>query len=167
MACRLTKTRWRILVGLTIVVDILQIVLDFFAVGVAINRFIDIAIGVALPLFFQTQGVSMANPKRILGVLAAFIGEMIPVVDALPLWTLDVLFTWSTVKAEEAIGKVPGGKMAAKAITDGENPENPDGGEQKAGTPPLPNDNSFRDTGEPMNSPQLPDRNMQDIRPRL
>ena len=168
MACRLTKTRWRLLVGLFVIIDILQIVLDFFAIGVVVNRFIDIAIGVGLPLFLRTQGVKLANPKRMLATLGAFVGEMIPVVDALPLWTADVIFTWSTVKAEEALAKVPGGKMVAEANAKGqEGQEGPAQNSPRSGPPPLPNDTSSPDTNMPINSPQPPERSMQDIRPRV
>jgi hypothetical protein len=153
------------LVGLFVIIDIIQIILDFFAIGLVINRFIDVAIGVGLPLFLRTQGVKLANPKRLLAMIGAFVGEMIPGVDALPLWTADILFTWSTVKAEEALAKVPGGKIVAEAIA-----KNQEGQAQKntrSGPPPLPEDRSSPDTNTPINSPQPPDRTMQDIRPRV
>ncbi len=164
MACRLTKTKWKMLVGLFVIIDILQIILDFFAIGVVVNRFIDIAIGVGLPLFLRTQGVKLANPKRMLAMLGAFVGEMIPGVDALPLWTADVLFTWSTVKAEEALAKVPGGGMAVEAITNAQNGNTDTATATRSGPPPLPQNT---ETTNASASPQLPDRTMQDIRPRV
>lgn len=164
MACRLTKTKWRMLVGLAVVIDLLQIILDFFAIGLAVNRFIDITVGVALPFFLRTQGVKLANPKRLLALLATFIGEMIPVVDTLPLWTLDVWFTWSTVKTEEALAKVPGAGMAVDAITKANGGNTETTNTTKSGPPPLPRET---ETTNAFNSPQPQERSMQDIRPRL
>ncbi|TAK57464.1 hypothetical protein EPO17_01950 [Patescibacteria group bacterium] len=164
MACRLTKTRWKILIGLAVFIDILQIVLDFFAVGLAVNRFIDIAVGIALPFFLRSQGVKLASPKRILTLLATFIGEMIPIVDSLPLWSLDVWFIWGTVKAEEALAKVPGAGMAVEAITNAKGGNTETTNTRRSGPPPLPNNTETTDSS---NSPQVPERSMQDIRPRL
>jgi hypothetical protein len=165
MSCRLTKTRWKILIGLFVIIDIIQIILNGFAIGLVVNRYLNIAIGVALPLFFQTQGVSMVNKKRFLGMLGAFGIEMIPFADLLPVWTADIVFTWSTVKAEEALAKVPGGKIVAGAIA--RNQESSAQNSPRSGPPPLPEDRSSPDTNTPINSPQPPDRTMQDIRPRV
>lgn len=164
MACRLTKTKWRMLVGLFVIVDLIQIILDLFAIGAVVNRFIDIAVGVGLPLFLRTQGVKLANPKRMLAMLGTFVGEMIPGVDALPLWTLDVLYTWSTVKAEEALAKVPGASMAVEAITKAQNGNTETTSTRRSGPPPLPGETETTNTSA---SPQMPERGMQDIRPRV
>jgi len=164
MACRLTKTKWKMLIGLFVIVDLIQIVLDLFAIGAVVNRFIDIAVGVGLPLFLRTQGVKLANPKRMLAMLGAFVGEMIPVVDALPLWTLDVVYTWSTVKAEEALAKVPGAEIALKAVAKSQNDATETTNTARSGPPPLPSDTETTDTSA---SPQPPERSMQDIRPRV
>ncbi len=170
MASRISKTEWKILVGLAVIVDGIQIILDFFGIGIIVNRFIDVAVGIALPLYLQTQGVSMANPKRLLGMLGAFVGEMIPVVDSLPLWTADVLFTWSTVKAEELIAKAPGGKMLAKKIQNSQNTPGPsDEGEVDEGSndTDLDNIDLNAEVGDSNNSPQRDRPVLQDIRPRL
>lgn len=164
MACRLTKTKWKMLVGLFVIIDLIQIILDLFAIGAVVNRFIDIAVGVGLPLFLRTQGVKLANPKRMLAMLGAFVGEMIPGVDALPLWTLDVLYTWSTVKAEEALAKVPGAGMAVEAFSKAQNGNTETANTTRSSPPPLPQNTETTNTSA---SPQAPERSMQDIRPRV
>lgn len=99
----MSKKEWKLLGAVAILVDLLQLILDIFAVGAVINRIIDVIVGFSLAFYFQIRGVSMFNPKRAAAFMATIVGEMIPVVDALPLWTLDVYVTYLTTKGEEAL----------------------------------------------------------------
>lgn len=103
MASRMSKKEWKILGAIIALIDLLQLILDIFAVGVVVNEIIDIIVGFSLPFYFQIRGVSMFNPKRLAAFLAVFVGEAIPVANGLPLWTLDVYVTYLTVKGEEVL----------------------------------------------------------------
>lgn len=102
----MSKGKWFIVFFVTGCIDLAQIVLDLFAVGVVVNRAIDVFVGLTLPLYFQMNGVSMVNPKRALSMLAAFGLEFVPVIDALPLWVLDVAFIYSTTKVKNVAAKM-------------------------------------------------------------
>lgn len=83
--------------GVSAIIDGTQIVLDMFAVGVGVNRFIDIGYGIML-LFYGNQR-NLLNQKTTLSIAATFIAEEIPLVDAAPFWTLDA---WYLFRAGEA-----------------------------------------------------------------
>ena len=66
----------------------------------------------SLAFYLQMRGQSLANPKRVIGLIATFFGEQIPGVDAigLPLWTLDGVYNFLLSKSEKIIEQIPGGK---------------------------------------------------------
>lgn len=81
-------------------IDLIQIVLEWIVVGFFINWAIDIGAWVLFFLWFKSRGVSFMNIKKA-GVFTglAFL-EIIPVVDELPLWVLDILLMIAIVKVE-------------------------------------------------------------------
>lgn len=101
---KIPNFEWGLVIGATAVVDVVQIVLDMFVIGAIANRFIDIVVGMALAGYFWIRGVKL-NAKKILSLIASFVGEEIPVIDALPLWTLDVILIMAWDKAEGKIEK--------------------------------------------------------------
>lgn len=84
----MTPAKWGLLYLFAGFVDILQLILNFFAVGIAINRFIDVAIGIGIPGFLHLNGIKISDNMVL--YLSIFLGEQIPLVDSLPLWTLEV-----------------------------------------------------------------------------
>jgi len=97
-------------------IGLIQIVLEWLIIGLFINPFIDIFVGMSLALYLQLRGQSMASPKRLFGLLGTFFGEMMPVVAELPLWTLDGIFNMMISKSDKILGQIPGGNLAANAI---------------------------------------------------
>lgn len=89
---RISATEWGLVIGLMVCIDLMQIILDLFVVGVGVNRAIDIAVGMAFPFYLQIRGEKMGDPRRLLALLATFLGEMVPIVDAFPLWTADAVY---------------------------------------------------------------------------
>lgn len=82
--------KWFILYVISGFIDILQIILNLFAVGVVANRFIDAILGFGLPIYLHLNGIPMFETKNLLLYMSVFIGEEIPLVDTLPLWTFEV-----------------------------------------------------------------------------
>ena len=101
---KIPNFEWGLVIGAVATVDVVQIVLDMFAIGVIANRFIDIVVGMVLPAYFWLRGVKL-NAKKILSLIASFVGEELPIIDALPLWTLDVILIMAWDKAEGKIEK--------------------------------------------------------------
>lgn len=111
---KIHNVEWGLLIGALLVVDLVQIGIDLVAIGVVINRFLDIIVGLGLGLYLQLRGQSLANPKRLFALLGVFGLEMIPVVDALPLWFLDGIFNMFISKSDKIMKNVPGADMVSK-----------------------------------------------------
>ena len=56
-------------------------------------------------LWFKLHGVSFVSPKRALTMPIAFIIKIIPVIGALPAWTLAVFLLFMTIRGEELLLK--------------------------------------------------------------
>ena len=68
-------------------------------------------------LWFKLNGVGFLNPKRAFALNGGFLIELIPVVNALPAWTLAVSLLIATTRAEELLEKAgPLGAIATKAV---------------------------------------------------
>lgn len=104
MASKMSNFEWGLYIGVLLMIDFAQFVLDFFIVGVVVNRFIDIGVGMAKPLYLKTRGVSL-DRKKIGGMVVTFILELFPVVDALPLWTLDGILDFVLDRADRKISE--------------------------------------------------------------
>ncbi|PIR41939.1 MAG: hypothetical protein COV30_00965 [Candidatus Yanofskybacteria bacterium CG10_big_fil_rev_8_21_14_0_10_37_15] len=113
---KISNTEWRLVIGALLMIGLIQIVLEWLIIGLFINPFIDIFVGMSLALYLQLRGQSMASPKRLFGLLGTFFGEMMPVVAELPLWTLDGIFNMMISKSDKILGQIPGGNLAANAI---------------------------------------------------
>ncbi len=157
----ITNLGWFFLIAFTIFVDILQIVLDLaFGAGAIANRIIDVGYAFALLLIFHLKDVPL-TPAQYTSIAAAFVVEEIPVLDAFPMWTLDVVYICASIKGQEVaekagvLGKVA--VMALKAAKKGQGGELP-GDEQVA----LPG------TAGPTPPPPIPEHlptNTVDLRP--
>lgn len=87
-AKRISEIEWGLLLGAVALVDLTQIILDIFVIGVGVNRFIDIAVGMTLTLYVLLRGIGEPRMYLLLGV--SFVGEEIPLLDAAPFWSFDV-----------------------------------------------------------------------------
>jgi uncharacterized membrane protein len=99
---------WIMVILALAIVDVAQVILDLFAIGVAVNRFIDIIVALTLALYLFLRG-ELSDPDtriRIIAILIISFGlEEVPILDAAPFWTGDALYFWHlankrTVKAK-------------------------------------------------------------------
>lgn len=102
----MSKQKWVAFYAAVIFIDILQVLLDLLAIGVIINRGIDIVVFFLLPFSLHLAGVNMTDPKKIASMLGAGTLEMLPGLDALPLWTLDLVVIHAFSKGKEVFEKV-------------------------------------------------------------
>ena len=91
---RISNFEWGFVLGIYITIDVVEFVIDFFVIGAIINRFIDFICAGVLILYVKLRRAYM-DTRAWGSIGAAFVGEMIPVIDALPLWSLDVAYLWS------------------------------------------------------------------------
>lgn len=69
-------------------------------------------------IWFKLRGMSFMTPKRLTVFGGSFIVEMIPVIgDILPTWTAAIVYLALDYKAKKALSAVPGGQLAAAAIS--------------------------------------------------
>jgi hypothetical protein len=106
MESKISNFEWGMVIGLFVCIDLTQFFLDWTGIGEFINPVIDPAIGISLWFYFWMRGVDMKDGKRMLSMVCTFIGESIPVIDALPLWTMDVLIIFFSIKAEKTLKKL-------------------------------------------------------------
>jgi hypothetical protein len=102
MASKIGKGEWKMLYAGTGFLDLVQIVLDFFAVGLAINPIMDFIFGFVLLGYFQIRGVNMlTKPSRVLSILGFEILDDITGGLA-PAWIIDVWYIKRSVDQETA-----------------------------------------------------------------
>ena len=79
---KVSTFEWGIVIGLLIVTDIAQIILDFFAIGVVVNRIIDVIVALGLVFYLLIRG-ELSDPgtrTRTIAIIAAsFAAEEVPV----------------------------------------------------------------------------------------
>lgn len=100
---KISNTEWGLVFGAYLLLDLIQFLLDvFFQIGIVVNRFLDIIAGGALVFYLWIRGELKADPdnltKKAIGLVATFLGEEIPDVDALPLWSADIAYNWFLAK---------------------------------------------------------------------
>lgn len=117
---KITNVEWGLVIGALFTIDLIQIVIEWlmswWGLGILLNWMIDLFVGMGLALYLQLRGQSMANPKRLFGILATFGLEMIPVVDELPLWGLDGIFNMALSKSDKILSKIPGGSIVSESL---------------------------------------------------
>ncbi len=92
--------------------DGLQIVLEFvFGLGIVVDSFVSIFAIFTFSVWFKMHDISFVNPKRLAAMGGGFFIEIIPGLNALPVWTAAVWYTISTTKILETVEKLPGGKV--------------------------------------------------------
>ena len=112
---KVSNTEWGLVIGALFTIDLVQVLLEWLVVGLFINPFVDIFVGMSLALYLQLRGQSLANPKRLFVLIGSFLGEMVPGVDELPLWGLDGIFNMVISKSNKILEAVPGGKAISSA----------------------------------------------------
>ena len=127
------------MVAVAILFDAIQVGADLMhaipivgnASAVIFTILLDIWAYLTFWFWFKIHGVSFMNPKRALALNGGLLIELIPIINALPAWTLAVVIIFITTKAEEEIAKTLGrvggvmkvaGKMANVASKIAPNP---------------------------------------------
>jgi hypothetical protein len=110
----ISNTEWGLVIGALLLVDLIQIALEWLAIGFFANPFIDVFVGMSFAFYLQIRGQSLSNPKRALGVIGAFFLELIPIVDELPLWCLDGIYNFIIYKAAKKAEAVRKSKEATE-----------------------------------------------------
>ena len=106
MGSKISNTEWGLVIGAGVVLDLVQWLLDAFVVGLFINPFIDIGIGMALPFYFYMRGIK-PDSKKVLAWVGSGLIEALTA-GAIPLWTADIVVTMILDKLDKKMAKVMG-----------------------------------------------------------
>ncbi len=110
MTPRISNIEFGFIIGTLALIDLAQIAIEWiglaltavFGIGIPIllfaNRFIDIGVGLILPLYLRLRGQKVTSPSQLGGLIGTFILEFIPGLGELPLWSLDGGFYMYTIK---------------------------------------------------------------------
>ncbi|MDD5050583.1 MAG: hypothetical protein PHV93_02465 [Candidatus Pacebacteria bacterium] len=121
-----------LMIFFAIVIDLVQIAVNFvldeiFLIGFVVDWLITIAMVFALWLWFRFNGVKLTrvvsakgkpNATGVIAFVIAFIIKMIPIVNALPAWTADVMINIAVSWIEDLAAQEESG-LLAKALPGG------------------------------------------------
>ena len=111
----ISNGEWFAIALFALIVDIAQILLNiFFGSGIAINRIISLIMTFVLNGYLWWRGISLVTAKQLANSLATATGEMIPIADTIPIWTISVILSWLSVKADTDPNSFAG--KAGKAV---------------------------------------------------
>lgn len=75
-------------------IDFFQFLLTFVPfVGWLVTPIVSICAALLFGIWFSHLGISMLDPKRMLGTFGTMLGEMTPIINASPMWTARVAYT--------------------------------------------------------------------------
>lgn len=80
-----------LIVGLGLLADIIQAILLALAIGSVVNTIIAIVVNILFITMFVMYGIPVINPKKILRRAVFFLGEFIPILNSLPLYTIGTI----------------------------------------------------------------------------
>ncbi len=80
--------------------DLTQAVLNLTFVGVVLVPIVDIVAILTMYVWFRGKGVNLASPKRLKRMLVGALIDVVPVLDALPVWTGTVISIMGTLEAK-------------------------------------------------------------------
>jgi hypothetical protein len=81
------------LTGFAAIIDGAQALLALTGIGLGAGPLLDIVALIGLSIGFAHCHVSMMHPKRALRFLMTTVGEALPGIDALPMWSMTVAYT--------------------------------------------------------------------------
>ena len=82
-------------------IDLTETILDCFAVGVVVNRIIDIVTAIIFFVYCQYKGLSIVdNWKIYASIIGTAVGEFIPILDVAPFFVLDAWYITHTLKQQ-------------------------------------------------------------------
>ncbi|KND47988.1 MAG: hypothetical protein AB201_00075 [Parcubacteria bacterium C7867-006] len=103
---QITNVEWGLVIGVLLMIDLSQIVLDIIIIGFVLNPFIDVFVGMSFALYSVLRiqgGVTDFKTLRsiLISIFGTFLIEMIPGASDLPLWCLDGFYAFSRYKKDQ------------------------------------------------------------------
>ena len=107
------RMKW-LLLSVAALIDIIVLILSFFAIGEVISPIVVGPIWFGFWVWFKILDVSFVeNPSRLVASIAQAVGEFIPFISALPFWTTGTYIIIKVTQSEDRGGLL--GKVASVA----------------------------------------------------
>jgi len=101
MKYRIGKTQRFFMVAIAMCFDLLELILAVFLVGAVLNRIITLIEYSIYILWFMFNKIKFTKPKNLSRLGGTFFIEMIPVLGALPMFSVGVLMTINQSRRED------------------------------------------------------------------
>ena len=109
-------TKW-LMLGTAIFFDVVSLVSLIPFVGWVLGWLVWLFATMTFWLWFKMAGMNFSKPKNVLGLAGGSVMEMIPYLNALPIWTATILYLTRIEKiVNKTVGQIPGGKIAQSVI---------------------------------------------------
>ena len=95
------------MVFMALLVDGTQGFLSWILVGFFVNPIIDVCVAMMFGIWFSHHGVSMMSAKNIAPFLGTIVGEFLPFISALPLWTFYIIFALIRNRVKTTVEPTP------------------------------------------------------------
>ena len=102
---KISKGEWILLYIISIIIDLIQFIIDFTGVGITVNMILDPIIGALLILYFKIRGVSLT--KRISRLVSILGVTSLGIITGgiASFWIVDIWYIHRDVRKEEKIQK--------------------------------------------------------------
>ena len=97
----INKFEWGFVFGVFVLIDVIQFVVEWFdlaaGAGVVINRIISVLAGLLLACYYlllKIRGATI-DMRAWMSVFFAVLGELMPIISAFPLFSMDIAYVWS------------------------------------------------------------------------
>ena len=91
---RIGPTTGKLMIAVAVAVDLVQFLLVLIPfIGWLFGMMISVIASFLFGIWFSHHGVSLMSSKRVLGFLGTMLGEWIPFIGGVPLWSCLVAFT--------------------------------------------------------------------------
>lgn len=88
---------------IAVIIDGVQALLNFLLIGVIINPFINIVAAMMYGIWFSHHNMSVMSTKTAMPFFATILGEFVPLINTLPMWSGFIVFAMVTRKIRDVI----------------------------------------------------------------
>ncbi len=105
------------LVAVAVLIDLIQAITTAFAIGAFLSPLISVAASMLYWIWYKMLGISfVGNPKQLATFTTECFLEIVPVADALPMWSIGTIITIIITRSEDKGGIIGQAANMAKPL---------------------------------------------------
>jgi hypothetical protein len=105
MGKEISNIEWGLYIGAILMAELVQFILTILLIGAFINPIIATGVGMARLLYLKLRGANL-DKKKIGGMVASYLFELVPGLNALPFLTLNAILDMVLYKADRKVHQV-------------------------------------------------------------